>query len=194
MGRHFEKWKYRVAVVAVALLLAFFAGRALDAYKALMEKAVYGKADIHSIRGWMNVDRLSRIYNADPACICGQFNLSLQDCQRKSMWELNDGGGRRLPPSDGKFVERMTPVYEKVTFCMFEKPKPEDWMRVDYASRLYSADAGCICKKMGIPDEDCLKTSVGDIVRQRGPAQEPGRVKEEFWNIVGECGRAKGGQ
>jgi hypothetical protein len=192
MLRRLGKAKYRIALVVVLAILAFFLLRAFDNYRALVESALYGKADIHSIRGWMNVDRVSRLYNADPACICGQYNLSMPVCSMKSMWELEGGGRRRLPPDDRGLFLMMNPVFERITLCMYDKPKPDDWMRISFISRLYSVEQDCVCGRMGLSKEDCGSMLVIDLIRQRGPGQDA-TVKDEIWGAVQECPKAAGG-
>ncbi len=187
------KLKYRVALVVVLLLLAFFAIRAFDAYKGLMEKMLYGHADMHSVRGWMNVDRVSKLYDADPACICGQFNMTLASCSRKSVWELNDGGPRRRPPDDRQLFELMSPVFEKIAMCMYEKPPPDDWMRFTYIPVLYGVDGGCVCTGLDLSAQDCGWMRVLDLIDKRRP-EEAGTVKDEVWSVVRGCRGTSGGQ
>jgi hypothetical protein len=194
MRKRLLKWGYRLALVVIILLLAFFLRRAFGDYKGLMEKMLYGEADITSLRGWMNVERVSRLYNADPACICGQYNLSLQECSKRTLFDLDGGGRRRMPPDPRQRADMMAAVYERVTTCMARKPMPQGWMSMDYASRLYSADMGCVCGKMGVSADECPKATVMGLVKRQGPEGDVRGVEDMLWRALGECADTPGAQ
>lgn len=64
----------------MVVLLAFFGLRALLAYRALMERAVYGEATVASLRGWMSVPYAASLIEADTACVCMALEVPVTTC------------------------------------------------------------------------------------------------------------------
>ena len=70
----------RAGLVVMVVLLAFFGLRSLVAYRALMERAVYGEATVASLRGWMSVPYAASLTEADTACVCMALEVPVSAC------------------------------------------------------------------------------------------------------------------
>ncbi len=70
----------RAGLVVMVILLAFFGIRSLVAYRALMERAVYGEATVASLRGWMSVPYAASLTEADTACVCMALEVPVSTC------------------------------------------------------------------------------------------------------------------
>jgi hypothetical protein len=180
------KTAYRIVFIVLLIILAFLTVRAFFAYQSFIEKSVYGKSDVRSLRGWMSMDYISKTYDADEGCLCRQFNVT-GDCPKAQLWKIQpapqdrpEKPARQLPPD-------MSTIFEKVTLCQAKKPAPADWMSFQYMSRLYPADLECVCRNLSVNVGRCPAMTVQDFIRDEGPGQNPETGKRMISQAIQSC-------
>ncbi|MFC2162134.1 hypothetical protein ACFLRF_00500 [Candidatus Altiarchaeota archaeon] len=182
------KTKYRIALGVTIVLLIFFAYRAMDSYRALIEQVLYGRADVRSLRGWMSMEYISRMYGADQDCICSEFDLKPDECLKMKIWETRPNEEKGASIGERVLDER-NELFEKVTVCQDKKPLPQDWMSMGFLSRLHGLDLDCVCDALGASIDDCSATLVHDV---RKSGSETGE-RTNFRKIIIDCGNATRG-
>lgn len=179
-----DKRIYRLLLVLAVVLLLFFSYKLYDSYKALVEKSVYGTSDVTSLRGWMNIKYISRLYDADLGCLCQNFNISMQDCAETQLWETRPDINKSIPRYERRLLTDPSKLFEKVVVCQENPPGPRDWMDLELVAKIYSADLNCMCKKLQVAG-DCADKRLRDLEKEQG---KNGQFKERIDDAIHSCG------
>ena len=187
-----SKIKYRVVLVVLLILLVFFSVRALDSYRALGEKIVTGHSNVESLRGWMSLSYVAKLYDADPACLCQKFNIEPAECERTKLYELTPPPSPQAAQNLQRRVKiERTPIFEKVVSCQYEIPPPQEWMSMTYVSELYQAHPSCVCGQLQIDTTQCESMTVKDVFKVK--KQSPKETRRQLDAAVKGCSTLVGG-
>ena len=89
-GNLVSKSSLKLIFLFLVIFLIFFSFRLYNSYHALFEKAVTGRVDYGSLRGWMTVSYAAHLFDADLDCVCSSLNVSLDVCKKMSIREVGE--------------------------------------------------------------------------------------------------------
>ncbi len=180
-----KKSTARILLVVFVLLLAFFLSRALHSYPGLIEKHVTGHAKVDSVRGWMTVRYISRLYDVSEDCLCAELGIT-GDCGKTR-------AGSVFRENNVPFEQAREQLRLAVFRCRRESgegPVIGPWMEVDLAAKIYNADPTCVCEAFNLPPGQCMGKKLGVLARGRGP-HDLNASMQELHDVIVDCAQTK---
>lgn len=178
-----KKSTARILLIVFILLLGFFLSRAFFSYQALIEKQVTGHAKVDSVRGWMTVRYIGRLYDVSEDCLCAELGIT-GDCGKT--------------PAGSVFRENNVPfeqASEQLRLAVFrcrresgDGPIIGPWMEVDLAADIYNADPKCVCDAFHLPPGQCVGKKLGELVRGERP-HDLNASMAEIQEVIAACGQ-----